>query len=93
MAVPERFGQQGEEVLRVRLVPEAIAVFERGTEFPLSLKEKLGRSRILMSPNSNGLRNHRVKRQQGIKNKHLGTYLYSIHCGKLRYLGVKNNNQ
>ncbi|GBM50718.1 hypothetical protein AVEN_111027-1 [Araneus ventricosus] len=49
------------DFLRIRTVPAVIVVFERGGEFPLSLKEVLGRSRILRSLYSNGLRNRRVK--------------------------------
>ncbi|GBN02509.1 hypothetical protein AVEN_211667-1, partial [Araneus ventricosus] len=42
-------------------VPAVIAVFETGSEFLFSLKEKLGRFRILRCLYPNGLRNQRVK--------------------------------
>ncbi|GBN78088.1 hypothetical protein AVEN_55803-1 [Araneus ventricosus] len=51
VAPPEEFW----ELLRIRRVAAVNAVFERGSEFPLSLKERLGRSRILRSLYSNGL--------------------------------------
>ncbi|GBO02809.1 hypothetical protein AVEN_92970-1 [Araneus ventricosus] len=38
-----------EGFLRIRTVPAVVVVFEEGGEFPLSLKEELGHSRILRS--------------------------------------------
>ncbi|GBN76145.1 hypothetical protein AVEN_166046-1 [Araneus ventricosus] len=49
--------------LRIRRVPAFIAIFERGSEFPLSLKEKLRRSRVLRSLYSDGLKNQRINTQ------------------------------
>ncbi|GBN85034.1 hypothetical protein AVEN_219655-1 [Araneus ventricosus] len=43
-------------------MPAVIVVFEGESEFPLSLIEELGRSRILRSLYFNDLRNHRVNR-------------------------------
>ncbi|GBM00500.1 hypothetical protein AVEN_111730-1 [Araneus ventricosus] len=42
-------------------MPAVVVVSEGESEFPLSLIEKLGRSRILRSLYFNGLRNQRVK--------------------------------
>ncbi|GBM93539.1 hypothetical protein AVEN_41609-1 [Araneus ventricosus] len=56
---PDGLGEKG-NFLRIRTVPAVIVVFDEG-EFLLSLKEELGRSRILRSLYSNGLRNQRVK--------------------------------
>ncbi|GBN14145.1 hypothetical protein AVEN_222020-1 [Araneus ventricosus] len=46
--------------LRIWTVPAVSVVLRRIGEFPLSLKEELGRSRILRSLYSNGHRNQRV---------------------------------
>ncbi|GBN44767.1 hypothetical protein AVEN_91039-1 [Araneus ventricosus] len=53
VARPDGSGEKG-CFLRIRTVPAV-------SEFPLSLKEELGRSRILRSLCSNGLRNQKVK--------------------------------
>ncbi|GBM66540.1 hypothetical protein AVEN_179164-1 [Araneus ventricosus] len=59
---PDGLGEKG-DFLRIRTVPAAIVVFEEGSEFPLSLKEELERSRILRSLYTIGLRNQRVKQR------------------------------
>ncbi|GBN38427.1 hypothetical protein AVEN_248240-1 [Araneus ventricosus] len=60
VARPDVFGEEG-SFLTIRTIPTVIVVFEGGSEFSLSLIEKLGRPRILMSLYFNGLRNQRVK--------------------------------
>ncbi|GBN99753.1 hypothetical protein AVEN_29397-1 [Araneus ventricosus] len=56
---PDGLGEKG-DFLRIRTVPAVIEVSKGGGEFPLPFKEELGRSRILRSLYSNGLRNQRV---------------------------------
>ncbi|GBN60545.1 hypothetical protein AVEN_171021-1 [Araneus ventricosus] len=58
VALPDAFGEE-ESFLRIRTMP--IVVFEGEREFPVSLIEELGLSRILRSLYFNGLRNQRVK--------------------------------
>ncbi|GBN18195.1 hypothetical protein AVEN_10011-1 [Araneus ventricosus] len=60
VARPDVFGEEV-SFLTIRTMPAVIVVFERENEFPLSLIEELGRSRILRSLYFNGLRNQRVK--------------------------------
>ncbi|GBN92246.1 hypothetical protein AVEN_86188-1 [Araneus ventricosus] len=60
VARPDEFGEEG-SFLRIRTMPAVIVVFEGEREFPLSLIEELGRSRILRSLYFNGIRNQRVK--------------------------------
>ncbi|GBL84605.1 hypothetical protein AVEN_191070-1 [Araneus ventricosus] len=59
VAPPDVFGEEG-SFPTIRTMPAVIVVFEGGSEFPLSLMEELGRSRILRSLYFNGLRNQRV---------------------------------
>ncbi|GBL81013.1 hypothetical protein AVEN_83100-1 [Araneus ventricosus] len=60
VARPDVFGEEG-SFLTIRTMPAVIAVFEGESEFPLSLIEEVGRSRILRSLYFNGLRNQKVK--------------------------------
>ncbi|GBL98381.1 hypothetical protein AVEN_187720-1 [Araneus ventricosus] len=57
VARPDVFGEEGEFSYNSEA---AIVVFEVESEFPLSLIEEIGRSRILRSLYFNGLRNQRV---------------------------------
>ncbi|GBO20650.1 hypothetical protein AVEN_94597-1 [Araneus ventricosus] len=59
VALPDVFGEEG-SFLRIRTVPAVIVIFEEGSEFPLSWKEELGRSRILSSLYTNDLMNQRI---------------------------------
>ncbi|GBN09229.1 hypothetical protein AVEN_258003-1 [Araneus ventricosus] len=61
VARPNGLGEK-EDFLRIRSVPAVNVVFEEGI-LPLSLKEELGRSRILRFLYSSGLRNQRVKQK------------------------------
>ncbi|GBN54956.1 hypothetical protein AVEN_80117-1 [Araneus ventricosus] len=60
VARPDVFGEEG-SFLTIRTMPAVIVVFERESEFSLSLIEELGRSHILRSFYFNDLRNQRVK--------------------------------
>ncbi|GBN55364.1 hypothetical protein AVEN_210922-1 [Araneus ventricosus] len=56
---PDVFGEEG-GFLSIQTMTAVIAVFQRESEFPLSLIEELGRSRLLRSLYFNRLRNQRV---------------------------------
>ncbi|GBN31981.1 hypothetical protein AVEN_208687-1 [Araneus ventricosus] len=66
-------------------MPAVIVVFEGESEFPLSLLEELGRSRILGSLYFNGLRNQRVKQIQ-LRRPIYTVYLSVDPCLKLMTL-------
>ncbi|GBM14036.1 hypothetical protein AVEN_209932-1 [Araneus ventricosus] len=60
VARPDVFGEEA-SFLTIRTMPAVILVFEGECQFPLSLIEELGRSRILRTLYLNCLRNQRVK--------------------------------
>ncbi|GBN59691.1 hypothetical protein AVEN_26110-1 [Araneus ventricosus] len=60
VARPDGLGEK-EGFIRIRTVPAVLWFLRMVGEFPSSLKEELGRSRILRFLYSNGLRNQRLK--------------------------------
>ncbi|GBO27766.1 hypothetical protein AVEN_81396-1 [Araneus ventricosus] len=63
VACPDVLGEEG-NYLTIRIMPAVIVVFEGESEFPLSSKEELGRSRIFRYLYFNGLRSQRANREE-----------------------------
>ncbi|GBL68387.1 hypothetical protein AVEN_176699-1, partial [Araneus ventricosus] len=74
VALPDVFGEEG-SFLTIRTMPAVIVVFEGESEFPSSLIEEIGCSRISRALYFNGLRNQMVNTDCLTKRK-LGNYRF-----------------
>ncbi|GBO35965.1 hypothetical protein AVEN_158836-1 [Araneus ventricosus] len=72
VARPDVFGEEG-SFLTIWTAPAVIVVFEGKSEFPSSLIEELGRSRILRSLYFNDLKNQKVN--QSLRTTHYGWHM------------------